>query len=283
MTTNVNNFLSALGDGLKGASLNVTPGVLVNQGDLVYWDGTTLRQLALVSNKDTNAASFVGVANKGSNLGALGDPTRYPALYVPQIRAEWSGIWRFHTTSGDTYHELDQVFLGADSQTITNSVAAASGNVAIGGTKHTGDVVTVTIDGVPTSYTVQAADTLATIASGVAAALQTNAEIASLVSVVVDPVTNTQVDITAKTPGSAGNSITLTAAVTGAGATTTATASGATLSGGNANLQYPLGNIHFLLSDINTYLSAPATVSGAAGTDVPVIIPHPILPSLAEA
>ncbi len=282
MTTSRNTFLAPRGDGVKGVALPVSQGITVNQGDLVWWNGTTLQQLVLTGLKDSNAQFFTGVADKQSNLGSLCNPAQYPNLYVSPIRAEWSGIWRFHTTPGDTYHELDQVFLGADSQTITNNVAAATGNVGIGGTFHVGDVVTITIDGIQTAYTVVAGATnLAGVAASVAAAINANPGLAGVASAVVDQTTNTQVDITAVKNGVSGNTITLTAAVSGGGATITATASGSKLTGGNANLAYPLGNIHFMIDDINTYQLAAGTLPGGTGTDVPVIIPAPILPALA--
>ena len=101
----------------------------------------------------------------------------------------------------------------------------ALGSVSISGSVQAKDVVTATINGTAYSYTVVAADTLGTIVQG----------LVNVINKAPDPnviatadVSNLEVVLTARTPGSTGGNITL-ATSTSASALVVATASGSTL------------------------------------------------------
>ncbi len=103
---------------------------------------------------------------------------------------------------------------------------AAKATVTLGGTVNTGDTVTVTVGGKAVAFEVTASeDTLAKAATKVAEAINGNEAASALVTA---SASQAVVTLTAKHKGSDFNSTTLTAAVTGEGATTTATAQAAT-------------------------------------------------------
>ena len=117
----------------------------------------------------------------------------------------------------------------------------ASGSVTIGGTIKATDVVTITLGGTNVNYTVTAADTTATIATALVAAINASATVGPAGTVVAtyawgNPANSSQVQIAASAIGVAGNAITLASSVS-AGSTETAVASGATLTGGVAAVQ----------------------------------------------
>lgn len=105
----------------------------------------------------------------------------------------------------------------------------ATGTVTIGGTAETGNVVTVVIGGVSVAFTVTGAETTtALVAEAVKEAINDDEDAAALVTATRS---NSIITLTAVEPGTGGNAITLTTAVTGDTPTTTSTASGAVLSG----------------------------------------------------
>jgi phage tail sheath gpL-like len=109
---------------------------------------------------------------------------------------------------------------------------AAAATVTIAGTMHTGDVVTTTVGGNAVAYTLVAGDSTATLAAAnIVAALNANAAMAALVTA-----TNSAgvITLTAKRKGTGFNATALTAVVSGAGATTTATAQAATFGAATA-------------------------------------------------
>lgn len=89
----------------------------INQGDQVYLDTSNHVVKSLGASDDTNAATYVGVALDGSYIQPYSVKE-----YSPQIPVLTKGICRFKTTSGDTYHTGDAVYVGADCQTVTNTV-----------------------------------------------------------------------------------------------------------------------------------------------------------------
>lgn len=120
---------------------------------------------------------------------------------------------------------------GTDAKATAPLTSASKATVTIGGTFKAGDVVTVTVGGVATAYTVKAADTdLAGAAAAIAVALNSNLAFTALATAAAD---GAVVKLVAK---NASNAITLTAAVTGTLPTTTATASGATFANGGTDV-----------------------------------------------
>lgn len=87
-----------------------------NLGDMLYMD-TTAHQAKPLINSDTNAATFCGIAMNGSFVNVYGTKKYFDLVPVLQ-----EGNVRLFTTAGDTYHDGDTVYVGADAQTITNTV-----------------------------------------------------------------------------------------------------------------------------------------------------------------
>lgn len=87
-----------------------------NLGDLLYMD-TSAHQAKPLINSDTNAATFCGIAMNGSFVNVYGTKK-----YFDLVPVLTKGIVRLFTTVGDTYHDGDTVYVGADAQTITNTV-----------------------------------------------------------------------------------------------------------------------------------------------------------------
>jgi hypothetical protein len=127
MTTPTNN-VSVLEKNYLPQSPVVISSVTINEGDLVFWDGTnfTLQPLTLATQVAVgganNSQGFMGAA-AGSNNPAVygGDPT------LPCIPVLAKGCVYLLTTNGETYNHYDAVTVGADSQTIIKA-GATSGN-----------------------------------------------------------------------------------------------------------------------------------------------------------
>lgn len=106
----------------------------------------------------------------------------------------------------------------------------ATGLVDVDGTIHAGDVGTITINGTAYNYTVQAADTLATVET--AFINEINASDPNVTASAANEYT--RIFLTAKQPGATGAAITYSATVTGSSATLTLTAFYTSLCCGNA-------------------------------------------------
>ena len=120
---------------------------------------------------------------------------------------------------------------GTDAKSLAQLSSASSADVTLGGDFHAGDVIAVTVAGVTVEYAAKTADaTLAGVAEALAVALNSNLAFSAVATAFAD---GAKVKLVAKTVS---NAITLVAAVTGEDATITATASGATFSGGGVDL-----------------------------------------------
>jgi hypothetical protein len=118
--------------------------------------------------------------------------------------------------------------LSGGSTTLGGTQYFAVGSVVLGDAPapSPGDIVTVTIDGNVINYTVLMGDTLDEIVSNLAGLINTDGTLSLIVSATTSGST---LIVTALLAGTAGNTITLLASITGA---SSATASGATLGGG---------------------------------------------------
>lgn len=96
----------------------------INQGDQVYLDTSAHVVKSLGAADDTNAATFVGVAGESSFINPYG--TKEYSAQIPVVRA---GVVSMFTTSGDTYNEGDALYVGADAQTVTNTVGGLTKKV----------------------------------------------------------------------------------------------------------------------------------------------------------
>ncbi len=86
-----------------------------NLGDMVYMD-TSAHQVKPLINSDANAATFAGIAMNGTSVNVYGTKKYFDLVPILE-----EGNVRLFTTTGDTYHDGDAVYVGADAQTITNT------------------------------------------------------------------------------------------------------------------------------------------------------------------
>jgi hypothetical protein len=101
--------------------LPVTTDVTINQGDLVFWDGTNFTLQPLTANTDV-ANKFLGMADSSTPALIYGGDPR-----PRRSRVLGKGCVYVYATNGETYNHFDAVTIGADSQTVTKS-GATSGN-----------------------------------------------------------------------------------------------------------------------------------------------------------
>ena len=153
----------------------------------------------------------------------------------------WDGTNLYAT---DPYDRRILVYTPAQPSVPINGVTNAAslavyalGTVDFGGTITSGDVITVTINGTAYTYTVTANDSLSSLVTNVLNVIKNSNSGAGDPNVIVTPnFALNEIVLTARAPGSSGDSITLTtsvaAASSGGTATETATASGAALNGG---------------------------------------------------
>lgn len=92
----------------------------VNGGDLVYFD--TSAKVVKSADTDAHMATGAGVACNGSFIAPY-TTKMYGAGNIPVLQ---KGIVRMKTTVGDTYSPGDALYLGADAQTVTNTVGGNS-------------------------------------------------------------------------------------------------------------------------------------------------------------
>ncbi|HLH16858.1 MAG TPA: hypothetical protein VKX45_06540 [Bryobacteraceae bacterium] len=148
----------------------------------------------------------------------------------------WDGL---NLYVSDPYNRRITVYTPASAtvpyQGVTNSATTdviANGTVTIGGTIKANDVVTITIAGTNYTYTVKATDTIASVVQALVNAINSSNSGGGDPNVIATADTSgTEVVLTSRTPGSAGNNTTYSATVS-SGATVTATAANANLSGG---------------------------------------------------
>lgn len=112
------------GKGVGYAFAVATDGTFdINAGDLVWFD--TSAHILKAADTDAHMSALAGYAYDSSFINLYGQKK-----YDNAIVAVCAGVGRFKTTNGDTYHDGDTCYLGADAQTITNT---AGGNThAIG-------------------------------------------------------------------------------------------------------------------------------------------------------
>ncbi len=150
----------------------------------------------------------------------------------------------------DTYNRRILIFSPAENlipqQGVRNAASFeifAVGAVTLGGTIHEGDQVTITINGTNYLYKVVKNDTFDTVVAALVTAINGSNSGAGDPNVLAIPDTAVQgILLSARKQGTAGNSVTL-ATTLSASAQITATASGATLSGGQDAAQIGRGSL----------------------------------------
>lgn len=150
----------------------------------------------------------------------------------------------------DAYNRRITVYTPASAtipyQGVTNAASVniiANGTVTIGGTITGNDVATITISGTNYTYTVKSTDTVANVVQALVNAISSSNNGSGDPNVIASvDTTATEVVLTARQPGAAGNSITYSATVS-TSATLTAVAAGANLSGGADSAKIAPGTI----------------------------------------
>ena len=87
----------------------------INQGDLVYWDGTAHLLKAIAT--DGNAATIAGVALQPSAVSSNIDNGSIPA--PKSLQVGYNVIADMKSTAAETYYSGTPVYIGADAQTVT--------------------------------------------------------------------------------------------------------------------------------------------------------------------
>lgn len=126
-TIATNNRVQDIGFEQKVPCKVLTDGTAdINQGDNVYVD--TTNHVVKVVGSDANAQFYRGVACDTSFRNLYGTK-QYPDSGTLQVYV--AGIFFFTTTSGDTYHDEDKIYIGADAQTVTNTVGGNTYEIGV--------------------------------------------------------------------------------------------------------------------------------------------------------
>lgn len=173
-------------------------------------------------------------------IGQIGGEVNQASDAADSLRAPmalaWDGV---NLYASDAYNRRITVYSLGDTtipyQGVRNAASiniTAAGQVFLTGDVTEKDVVTITINGTNYTYTVVANDTLASIVQGLVNAISNSNSGAGDPNVLATAnIPALTVNLTAKTPGTDGNSVTYSATVS-TSATEVATAAGANLSGG---------------------------------------------------
>lgn len=105
-------------------SIDKTGSFDINQGDMVWFD--TSAHVLKPLDSDAHAAFLAGVAYDSSFLNLYGTK-----IYEAAVVAIATGRTRMKTTSGDTYHDGDTLYIGADAQTVTNTAGGNTHSVGV--------------------------------------------------------------------------------------------------------------------------------------------------------
>lgn len=99
----------------------------VNAGDLVFFDlAGTINGLKYVLGSvttDAQAGSSVGVSQGSNPINSISTNTPVSAMFStpPFMVVNFNSVFKFNSTAGDTINWLDALYIGADSQTLTNT------------------------------------------------------------------------------------------------------------------------------------------------------------------
>src|ERR1022692_4962169 len=255
------------------STLNFPRFTLAGGGHLFVADGGNDRVLVFDKIPAANAASADYILGQiGGDVNQASDAT--DSLRTP-LSLAWDGT---NLYVSDAYNRRITVYsIGTNNvayQAVRNAASfdiTARGNVTIGGTILAGDVATITINGTNYTYTVKTADTLVGIVQSFVTLINSSNNGAGDPNVITTAdTTNLNVLFTAKTPGSLGNNVAYSAAVTEAtGATTvglTASAADTNLVGGGDAATVAPGT---LVSIVGTGLSAGTVSADPTATQLP--------------
>jgi uncharacterized protein (TIGR03437 family) len=243
-------------------------------GKLVVADGGNDRLLVWDKTPPTTGSTpdiVIGQVN-----GEADNPTAAADSLSTPTALAWDGV---NLYVSDTYNRRILVYtIGAPGiayEGIRNAASldiTATGNYTIVGSIQAGDVITLTINTYTYSYTVLSTDTLQTITTALVNVVNSANKGAgdANVTLAVDPVTNTEIDITAKVPGDLGDNVTYSASVTPATNETTAQVTvetaGSSLTGGGNAAKIAPGTVVSLLG---TNLSAGTATADTTQLQLP--------------
>lgn len=133
-TLNINNIVEDVNFAGKRMRwpLDKTGANDFQQGDLLCRDASGVAR-AVVS--DADVANLLGVAERPAYIAPFtsvgqGAPS-VAKQYDIDALAFFGGLATFKGTSGDTYHDGDKVYIGADAQTITNTKGANNNPIGV--------------------------------------------------------------------------------------------------------------------------------------------------------
>ncbi|MBZ5724282.1 MAG: hypothetical protein LAP87_04735 [Acidobacteriia bacterium] len=255
------------------ATLDFPRYALAGGGRLFIADGGNDRVLIFNQIPTASGASADTVIGQlGGGVNQASDAS--DSLSTP-LGLAWDGS---NLYVSDAFHRRITVYtIGANAvpyQGVRNAASfaiSASGNVTISGTINAGEKVTITVNSTDYTYTVVTGDTLNTVVTALVTKINASNNNAGDPNVLAtaDLSTN-QVVLTAKQPGTAGNSITYAATTTAAaGSGTTqivASAASSSLLGGGDAASIAPGTI---VSIVGTNLSAGTAAADLSQTQLP--------------
>jgi uncharacterized protein (TIGR03437 family) len=243
-------------------------------GKLVVADGGNDRLLVWDKTTPTTGSTpdiVVGQINGGvDNPSEAADSLRTPTALA------WDGA-NFYVS--DTFNRRLLVYtIGTPSiawEGIRNAASldiTATGKYTIVGSIQAGDVITLTINTLNYNYTVQSTDTLQTITTALVNVVNSanNGAGDPNVTLAVDPITNTEIDLTSKQTGDLGDSVSYSATITPAAnqstAKVTVESAGSSLTGGGNAAKIAPGTI---VSILGTSLSAGTATADTTQLQLP--------------
>lgn len=138
MTTANNSALQPILPGVINLPCIQNAATNINAGDLVFWDaggvlGVGKYTLGAITT-DAQAGSSIGVSQDSqpinsqltANIGGTSNVYKLPDYLV----VNFNSVFRFNSTAGDTYNWFDALYIGADSQTLTNTAGAKTNILA---------------------------------------------------------------------------------------------------------------------------------------------------------
>lgn len=229
---------------------------------LAIADGGNDRVLIFNTIPASNAATADTV------IGELGGEVDQATDAVDSMRTPGQLAWDgTNLYVADTYNRRITVYTLANTilpyQAVRNSAnlnITASAQVTIGGAIASGNVITITINNVAYNYTVKATDSLDDVVNGLVNAIQTSnggagdPNVLTTANIATGSTDPEQVVLTAYIPGVLGNNISVSA-TTSSGSTVTASASGASLTGGGDAANLAPGTIASIIPSPGTTLT----------------------------
>jgi uncharacterized protein (TIGR03437 family) len=257
-------------------TLNFPRYALSAGGKLVVADGGNDRLLVWDKTPPTTGSAPDTII--GQPAGYVDNASEFVDALRTPLALAWDGA---NLYVSDTYNRRVLVYtIGTNAiayEGIVNSAAldiTATGQYVVSGTIQAGDIITLTINTFNYNYTVLSTDTLQTITQALVNTVNSANNGAGDPNVVlsVDPITNTQIDLTAKQTGSLANNVTYSATETPAANQSTAKVTvapqGSSLTGGGAAASIAPGTIVSIFGTDLSATTASASISQTLPTEL---------------